>query len=62
MLPLKAKKRENYRYPESWKSDNNIYREKAKKKNTKRTDTKNETRRVNAITLQGIKEKSPILL
>ena len=54
---LRARKSNNYRYRDSWKSDN--FREKATKK-SKELMQKRMQRGLRVITLQGAIEKSPI--
>ena len=63
LLPLRARKSENYRYRHSLKSDK-IGKEAIKKLRGKElTDTKKDAKRgLRVITLQGVIEKSPILL
>ena len=50
---------DNYRYRDSWKSDN--FKERAIKKRSKELIQKRMQRGLRKITLQGAIEKSPIL-
>ena len=59
LSPLRARKSNNYRYRDSWKSDN--FRERAIKK-SKELIPKRMQKELRVITLQGAIEKSPILL
>ena len=60
LSPLRAKKSDNYRYCDSWKSDN--FRERAIKKEANNLYKKKMQRGLNVITLQGAIKKIPKLL
>ena len=60
LSPLRARKSDNYRYRDSWKSDS--FRERTIKKRSKELILKRMQRGLRVITLQGTIEKSPILL
>ena len=59
LSPLRARKSDNYSYRDSWKSNN--FRKEAIKK-SKELIPKRMQRWLRVITLQGVIEKSPILL
>ena len=54
-MPLRARKSDNYRYRDSWKSDN--FRERAIKKEAKNFIQKRMQKGLRVITLQGAIEK-----
>ena len=60
LSPLKARKSDNYRYSDSWKSDN--FWKEAIKKEAKNWYQKGYEKGLRVIPLQGEIEKSPILL
>ena len=57
---LFARKSDNYRYRDRWKSDN--FRERAIKAKKQRTDTKKDAKRIKSDNLKGVIVKIPILL
>ena len=57
--PLRARKSDNYRYRDSWKSDN--FRKEAIKIK-QRTDTKKDTKRIKSENFTRSNRESPILL
>ena len=59
LSPLRARKSDNYRYRNSWKSNN--FRERESPKKSKELIQKRMQRELRVITLQGAIEKNPIL-
>ena len=60
LSPLRARKSDNYRYRDSWKSDN--FRERQPSKKKQRTDTKKDAKGLKLITLQGAIGKEKLMI